>query len=323
MSKLGTAICRLLLAASLACGSVSAEPIFTVVDYPGATDTALWDVNNSGTAVGWAVSAGRAFGITYTGGIFSVVAAPDAAAVSWGALGISDSGIVVGSWNRGERDSSGRPIGEIGYILEGGVYTPFAIAGAVNTFLRAISPDGRYISGNFETAGAGSQGFVYDRLLGTLTLIGDPFNFTIAQGITNGGVVVGSEFPIGGFIVEVTTGTRTNLDAGGPGVTRPRAIDSSGELAGWITGPGGVQGFFGTLGDFTLFSVPGADSTFAEGNNDLGWIVGEFIDTEGRVHGFVMMRVPEPGVLSLVCIGGLLLFAVRRLSLRAPASSVR
>lgn len=313
MIKLKTMICRVLLAVALSCGAASAEPIFTVVNYPGATDTALWDVNNSGTAVGFAVGADRTFGVIYAGGVFSVMAAPDATALNWGALGISDGGIIVGSWNRGEVDSAGRLIGSTGYILEGGIYTPFSIAGAVNTFLRAISPDGRYISGYFETAGAGAQGFVYDRLLGTLTFIGDPFGFTIAQGITNSGLVVGSEFGIGGFIVDVTTGTRTNFDVGDPGRTRARAINSSGELAGWISGPGGVQGFFGTFGDFTLFSVPGAEMTFAEGNNDLGWIVGEFIDVEGRAHGFLMMRVAEPGALSLVCLGCLLIFAAQYL----------
>ena len=64
------------------------------LDYPGATDTILEDVNNFGDAVGFCKGCGGKNGFLYGGGTFSKIAFPGAVATE--AVGINDEGDIVG-----------------------------------------------------------------------------------------------------------------------------------------------------------------------------------------------------------------------------------
>ncbi len=50
-----------------------------------------------------------------------------------------------------------------------------------------------------------------------------------------------------------------------------------------------VQGssFIYDSGTYTVFDVPGATGTYANGINDSGQIVGSYVDVAGRFHGFL------------------------------------
>ena len=63
---------------------------------------------------------------------------------------------------------------------------------------------------------------------------------------------------------------------------------------------------------YTSLDVPGASLTGAWGINDLGQIVGSYIDRQGNQRGFLATPVPEASSLMLLCIATLGLSALLR-----------
>jgi hypothetical protein len=283
-----------------------AAPALTEFVKPGAATTTLWDVNNLGHMVGSSTS-GTAptdfpIGFVYDGATFTTIM--PAGAVSSSALGISDGGVVVGSYYSSYTDDGAGnvvPGPSWGFMYSAGAYTTFIVAGAENTYLRGISPNGRYLSGYYSTATAVGIGFVYDTVAGTLAIVSKPASLlTIPQGINAAGVVAGSDI-LGGppttrpaFTYDIATGTRTDYVLAGATRTAFRSIDDAGTLAGWFIDAGGAtHGFVGTVASFEQVDFPGADSTFVEGSNNAGVLVGNyFVGTTS--HAFVTSL---PGLL--------------------------
>ena len=74
-----------------------------------------------------------------------------------------------------------------------------------------------------------------------------------------------------------------------------------------------AQGFVGTTSAHEVLDVPGATSTYVEGSDNAGDLVGNYIDDAGVAHGFIASSVPEPsGALLLACGGVLLVVRLRR-----------
>lgn len=288
----------------------------------GATSSAFWDVNNSGTVVGYSLIGGnsRAFTWTAAGG-FVPLALPDGAAGAV-ASGISDTGLIVGSWSKpaGTDPGTGNPLFENrGYLYDGVGFTNYEISGATNTWLRAVSPDGRYITGYYDNTATGvlGQGFVQDLSTGALQFIGAGGNdLTIAQGVSNGGVVVGSDRifdDVSGsmlarpaFVFDSVSSSRVDHNLPGAGSSAFRAIDSGGTIAGWVIDGAGVQsGFTGFPGPLTSIAWGAPDTgTYVEGSNDAGWLVGAVInDLDGSQRALLAMPVPEPSTWALLLFG--------------------
>lgn len=257
---------------------------------PDTLNTYFWGINNTGQIAGSTYDGTAFSGFIYSGGTFTALPGP-AGSVQNQALGISDGGVVVGSYFTAPTDP------ELGFIYEGGSYTSFNVLGATSTTLRGISPDGRYLSGTFDEARSFLNGFVFDRTNAALVKFGAG---TIVQGMSSHGVLVGSFFmgPRTPFTYDITTGIRT---AYGPENDRYRDINDDGLIAGFRTG----TAFVGRPGNFQNLAVAGAISTFAEGINNAGWVVGGYTDATGMVdHAFVARPVPEPGSWALL-LGGL------------------
>jgi uncharacterized membrane protein len=273
----------------------------------------LWDVNNVGTMVGsWTQGTGPANhsqGFIYDGTSFTTLSGP-AGSMSSSALGISDTGIVVGNFYLSAAIDPGT--GEVilgpsyGFIYAGGSYTAFSIAGANDTFLRGISPDGRYLSGYYSTAAVGGIGFVYDTLTATLANLSMPNSqMTIPQGINIAGIVVGSDILAGppttrpGFRYDIATGTRTDESIPGVDRTALRSIDDAGRVAGWFRDTGQLtHGFVGSVTSYEQIDFTGADSTFVEGSNNAGVLVGNFTLVPGESnHAFIATPVDDLAVL--------------------------
>ena len=293
------------VASSIFTASASAGYVLATVDYPGAQNTQFFDVNNANVAVGYAYAGTSGFGFLYSGGAFTALAGPPGATSSF-ATGISDTGLIVGSYRT---SAVGYPL--LGYFLDAGVYTTISFGDGTDTTIRGVSSDGRYLAGTYavDNSMGISAGFVYDRLTSTLKSINA--NVIIVQGVNNAGHTVGSltEFTGTGpfrtnFVYDFATDTRTDFSIPGGTFAHARGINDLDEIVGYA----GINNafFVGRLGDFSIVSfpdgVPGA-TTIAYGNNDSGSIVGWWSGADGVTHGFTAVPVPEPTTLALLSMG--------------------
>ncbi len=314
------ALSRLALFALGLCGAgAQAGHVYTEFTRPDVESTALWDINNAGVMVGYSTRGGEALplaqGFIYDGSGFTSLLGPPGA-ISSNALGISDGGVVVGSYasTTGVDDTGAPVLGPAsGYIYSGGVYTTFNVAGALETNLRGISPDGRYITGYYSTATAAGVGFVYDTLTGVRTDVSTPASLlTIAQGVQNDGTVVGSDIITGppttrpGFVYEVATGTRTDLSIAGVLRTALRAISDDDVLSGWFIDGSGTHGFVGLTTGYEQIDFTGAAATFVEGMNNAKVLVGNF-RVGDSFRAFIarpdISDVPVPATAALLVLG--------------------
>lgn len=294
-----------------AAGWAHAAYVFTTVDLPGGTSSQGFDVNNNGVFVGTGSigDAGRAYVVN--GGSTTVLTGP-AGALGASGLGISDGGTVVGSYySTLVSDGMGNlvPGPSTGYIYAGGSYSSFAVAGAQDTFLRGISPNGRYVTGYSVDAANVWNSFVYDTVGGLFTTIVSSPLLTIAQGVTDGGLVMGNRIVPGAplqreaFTYDLSTGTLSFFQIAGAIDTRYRGIADDGTIGGWYRDGSGIHGFVGSAASYTTIDVPGAISTYVEGINNLGWLAGIYEDSQGVFHGYLAKPVPLPSTLALLLVG--------------------
>jgi probable HAF family extracellular repeat protein len=228
-------------------GFVDTGGLFTPVNYPGATQTYLYGVNNSGQIVGqFGIDGSTQCCFVDTGGVFTTFSGLTFV------YGINDSGQVVGSSSNSNS----------GVVDTGGLFTPVNYPGAAYSRLTGINDSGQVVGeGNFfQQCGAGAyqaetyQGFVETG--GVYT----PTNYpgaaeTYVSGINDRGQIVGA----GNFFSDACS----------------QGSSSS------------SQSFVETGGVYTPINYPGAIQTFASGINDRGQVVGYFVDSSGAEHGFV------------------------------------
>jgi hypothetical protein len=220
---------------------------------------------------------------------------PGSVANSTAVLGISDNGYIAG-------DYKGADLSLHGFVTHhGGPYTTFD-AGSGGTGPRAVNTKGQitgYSGANacnphmdcveFERASGGA--------ITPVTQSGVQLYGTV-QGILSNGNFVGDYHPSG----SPTNQTNGFYGANGqytsdltlPFATRetePRALNISGEVDGWYVIPGDIaRGFVLQGGTVTTVNYPDPSETNTnlEGLNDAGWIAGQWNDTLGNSHGFVL-----------------------------------
>jgi uncharacterized membrane protein len=324
MHKFISSTARLCAVAALAASATAAHATsysYATFSRPDTLITNLWDVNNSGQMVGYSVatSTSDAQGFMYSGGSFTAITGP-AGAISSAALGVSDSGVVVGSYFDSKSiDGDGNVVfgPQRAFIFNGSSYSTFEVAGATFTEARGISSDGRYIAGYYGNDTVTGQGFVLDTTTNSFAFVGAGGldSFTIMQGVNNSHVAVGSDldFVTGsrpGIIYDIGTATRTDVLLPGTVRTAFRAIDDFGVMAGWYSSGSGTHGFTGYPGALQTIDAPGANSTLVEGSNNAGILVGTY-SIGDQFYSFVATPVPEPETWALM-LGGIALLALRR-----------
>jgi probable HAF family extracellular repeat protein len=134
---------------SFAYGYIKDGSTWTDFNYPGATYTYAYDVNDSGHVVGYLDGGPGTHAFLYDGTTWTLLDDPDAIAGTTQALGINDSGLIVGQF----RDSSGYH----GFLYDGGTWTtlddPMSTS---STFAQGINDDGDIVGYFYDATGTHS-----------------------------------------------------------------------------------------------------------------------------------------------------------------------
>jgi uncharacterized membrane protein len=291
-------------ALALASSAVSAATTYTISPYAvaGSMSTQLWGLNNHGVLVGGDDNGGF---IDDHGTLTTLGSAGTFVA------GISDGGLAVGG------------DGTTSFFYDAGVLTPFAVAGAEATQVRAISANGRYVTGVFTTAGGDSDGFVWDNLTSTLSTLVPPAGaaYTVVQGVNDNGVATGSlNRGLGSVLFDAVQGTTSHFtDWDGLSNVRFRAINDAGDIGGWAFVDGSTIGFIDKQGEgVTTFDL-GFSSTSIYALNDVGQAVGFDVDADGNAHSFTVDTSPVPEPSSVASMAFALLAGCVRLKKRRSA----
>lgn len=268
------------------------------IDFPGASSTYAYGVNDAGDIVGDI----GAHGFVYTGGSFTQIDVSLPGATGTTAYGINNDGAIVGIFAANHQTH--------GFLDVNGNFSQIDVPGATATYAYGIN-DGGEIVGRFRDS-TGTHGFL--DVGGNFTQIDVPGQGdTEAYGINDSGAIVGSSFLSGyhGFVD--IGGSFTQLDFPATPTaysTVAYGINDTGEIVGFTSAAPAYNGF---LYDGHTFTTTDFTYGYPRDINDSGQIVGWL----GTGHGFLATPytppVPEPSSFALLGAGLLGLSATYRL----------
>ncbi|MBI4905325.1 MAG: hypothetical protein HY820_16950 [Acidobacteria bacterium] len=123
-------------------------------------------------------------------------------------------------------------------------------------------------------------------------------NNAIVTGLSNDGRIIGTHSlpgdKTGGFVMPSANGTVTSFSPPGQSTAIvPKGINASGKIVGSHSDANGYHGFIRDAnGSVSSFDVPGARSTSLFAINDVGQILGGFLDSDGMTRTIQMTSPP-------------------------------
>ena len=292
---------------------------FQPVSLAGAYDTVLWDINNSGVAVGFTTTdpntnSSLTQGIVYAFGTLTAFTGPPGA-VSSDLRGVTNDGTIYGNYSDTFTDSgTGLTAGQSRvFSYRDGSFVTYALDGLASPFVSGVSPNGRWIVGEDS---ATLQGFVFDRFSGVTTVLRhNDARHVHAAGANDAGQIVGYDrtptLSGGGFtgsawIYDIAS--RTFEDVSIPGKARSAATDINNHsiVSGYYADARFETsvGFTGLGAEVRFIIGDGAPITAVRGANDAGVLVGYYgASADGPFRGFVASPVPEPATVAMLLLG--------------------
>jgi len=261
--------------------SVGAAASYTVsyIDMPGSRSTVAAGIDILGRVVGYYTDQTTTRGFLFDGGTYSTVAFPGAAWTA--AYGINMAGQIVGGYG------SDPVTGRHGFLLSGGSFSTFDVPGATDTVGRGLNNIAQIV-GDY----AGTEGSRHGFLLsgGAYKVVEYPKSAASgASSVNDAGAIVGTagdNAAAHGFLMSGDTFTVIRFP--GNAYTSVSGINNHGDVVGQIdsTQPP-FRGFRRTAGAFDLIDFSSVATAWeARGINDLGTIVGSFVDRDGRIRGY-------------------------------------
>jgi len=267
---------------------------YTAINYPSATQTQIFGINNAGELAGDGTVGSTAIPFVYDSKKNAFTVLPSVPGFDFTvATGINNPGTVVG----GASDTSGA---ESGTLLDKGAYSLFTNPGFFVTEARGISNNGMVAGDSIDSTFSNYVGFLYDPKRNTFTNF-LPSGATITQGVNSQGDIVGSVALVTGYpgstpgfygFVRHKDGSVILFRVQDSSTaTRARGITESGLITGFFGNSPGLKGFVVhvsgkasyevlTLKSDQVLAVPGATDTIAEGINDKGQVCGN-ADSQG------------------------------------------
>jgi hypothetical protein len=279
-----------------ASSSAASSYDYSVVQYPGASQTAIRGLNNVGTVVGGYDTASGNFGFEEAGGVFTSLG------LGYLARGVNDLGEVVGRSPNGD-----------GFIYSAGSFTLYDAPGSTATVISGINNAGdfvgRYGNGTGDQFGFADVGGVFATITppNSTTVPGSINNFP--TDINNNGEIVGYYTATNGVGYGFTdiNGVFSNVYVPGSNYTGLLGVNDNGTVAGFYgTASGSELPFIESDGVYTLLSVPGQTTdTDATGINNDGSVVGYNTLTSGLYEGYVgtLSAAPEPSTWVMMLLG--------------------
>ncbi len=269
--------------------NVAAHPVhysYQTFDYPGATDTVLWGINDFGAMAGqYSLSGQQPHAMAYRNGHFESLSAGDLLGNNFSAAGGPNNlGVIFVDY----ADAAGL---QHGLIMQWGQVKTIDFPGHPSANIDGVSLTGA-ITGVYWASNGYAHGIL--RQFGKDTLVDYPASReTYPLGNNGSGEMVGfwdtSPTDVHGFYRGLN-GKFSSIDVPLPGATATiaYAINDVGQIAGeYFDTAGHIHGFVGTRGQYQSLDMPGAAATFVTNINNYGVAVGEYKDTAGHTHGFV------------------------------------
>ena len=292
MTRLMSYLAAVLLIA-LAPAAVAQLTNFQVIDYPGATGTALYGINDAGDITGtYFMADQKRRGFLLRQGEYTPIDFPGAAG-TWPHR-INARGDVAGVYS----DSSNK---QHGFLLSNGVYKSIDFPGADQTMVYGLNSRGD-LTGMYFAAGNTSKHYGWALIGGRFVTIDHPLENDMSCGtwIGDSGEVAGHvQEKNGAYHGYIWKDGKFTLFEFQPGEKwtfwdGPAELDGAGDMVGTYTDARGKQrAFLSRKGTVSTFDVPGSQSTRASAMNGSGKIVGLW-SSAGVMHGFITSITP-PG----------------------------
>jgi uncharacterized membrane protein len=257
---------------------------FTSIDFPGASLTVAYDINEDGNIVGHYRNSTGFHGYLLSEGQFTTIDFPGA--LQTRAYGINSKGNIVGLY----LDS----IGYHGFLLQGSAFTSIDFPDSTYTEAWDINSRGD-ITGDYDDADGKTRSFLLTKG-GSFISLDPPFAFSasLTHGLTpKSDTIVGCWWDdtdiMHSLIIE--DGEYITNDFPDSVMSMNWRVNPSGQMVGrYLDNLGKNHAYLYSNGTHTQIDFPDAIYTDACGISASGEIVGMYNSPDGRRHGFLLSK---------------------------------